>query len=371
MLVSETHFTNKSHFSMPNYMFYHTNHPDETAHGGSAIIIKTQIKHHAAEEYRQEYLQATTVVIDDWTGPLAVSAIYCPPKHAIDHTLFESFFSQLGHRFLSGGDWNAKHPWWGSRLRIPTPRGRQLYEAIKKYNCFTISTGEPTYWPSNPRKSPDLIDFAIARGIHKNKNITARTSLDLSSDHSPVIITIDAPLKTTLRTRTKICWAKFKEIVPEKISCGVSICTVDDLENRIESFNAMLQSAVSAASTTTVLSHCHRKVSNQIEDKIREKRRLRKIWQSTRNAYTKRKLNKAINDLKALLLEEKNNDIASYLQKLTPTEANDYSLWKATKRINRPQNYIAPIRKNSGDWARTDHDKGLAFALHLSSVFKP
>ncbi|KAL7299034.1 hypothetical protein TKK_0008129 [Trichogramma kaykai] len=134
MLVSETHFTNKSHFSMPNYMFYHTNHPDETAHGGSAIIIKTQIKHHAAEEYRQEYLQATTVVIDDWTGPLAVSAIYCPPKHAIDHTLFESFFSQLGHRFLSGGDWNAKHPWWGSRLRIPTPRGRQLYEAIKNYN---------------------------------------------------------------------------------------------------------------------------------------------------------------------------------------------------------------------------------------------
>lgn len=369
MLVSETHFTNKNYFSMPNYMFYHTNHPDKTARGGTAVIIKTQIKHHAAEEYRHDYLQATTVVIDDWNGPLAVSAIYCPPNHTINHTLFETFFAQLGHRFLCGGDWNAKHPWWGSRLQTPTPRGRQLYEAIQKHNCFTISSGEPTYWPSDPRKRPDLIDFAIARGIQKN--ITARTSLDLSSDHSPVIIAIDAPLKATLRTRTKICWPKFKEIVSEKIFCGISLRTVDDLENSLESFNAMLQSAVSAASITTILSHCHGKISNQIEDKIREKRRLRKIWQSTRNAYSKRKLNKAIKDLKALLQEERNNKIASYLQKITPTEATDYSLWKATKKINRPQNYIAPIRKNTGDWARTDHEKGLAFALHLSDVFKP
>ena len=39
-LISETHFTEKSHFYIPQYKFYHAMHPDETAHGGSAILIK-------------------------------------------------------------------------------------------------------------------------------------------------------------------------------------------------------------------------------------------------------------------------------------------------------------------------------------------
>jgi hypothetical protein len=39
VLVSETHFTEKSH-QLPNYTNFHTNHPAGTARGGTAIIIK-------------------------------------------------------------------------------------------------------------------------------------------------------------------------------------------------------------------------------------------------------------------------------------------------------------------------------------------
>jgi hypothetical protein len=28
-----------------------------------------------------------------------------------------------------------------------------------------MSTGEPTYWPSDRNKIPDLLDFAITKGI--------------------------------------------------------------------------------------------------------------------------------------------------------------------------------------------------------------
>jgi hypothetical protein len=35
MLISETHFTEKSYLKLPNYTVYHTNHP-----AGTAIIIK-------------------------------------------------------------------------------------------------------------------------------------------------------------------------------------------------------------------------------------------------------------------------------------------------------------------------------------------
>jgi exonuclease III len=37
MLIYETHFTDKSHLQIPNYVVYHCNHPNWTARGGSAI----------------------------------------------------------------------------------------------------------------------------------------------------------------------------------------------------------------------------------------------------------------------------------------------------------------------------------------------
>jgi hypothetical protein len=50
MLISETHFTNKSYLKLPNYAVYHTNHLAGTARGGTAIIIK---KHHQASSTKQ------------------------------------------------------------------------------------------------------------------------------------------------------------------------------------------------------------------------------------------------------------------------------------------------------------------------------
>ena len=40
LLVSETHFTSRSYITIPSYNMYYTNHPDETAHGGTAVIIR-------------------------------------------------------------------------------------------------------------------------------------------------------------------------------------------------------------------------------------------------------------------------------------------------------------------------------------------
>jgi hypothetical protein len=65
--------------------------------------------------------------------------------------------------FLTGGDWNAKYKEWGARLI--TPKGRNLLHAINRQNCKYLSTGEPPYWPTDPNKLPDLLDFFILHGI--------------------------------------------------------------------------------------------------------------------------------------------------------------------------------------------------------------
>jgi len=48
---------------IPNYSVYDTQHPDGTAHGGTAIIIKYYIKHHLHWHYNREHLQATASLL--------------------------------------------------------------------------------------------------------------------------------------------------------------------------------------------------------------------------------------------------------------------------------------------------------------------
>lgn len=97
-LIAETHFTTKTMFKIPSYKVYHIPHPDDTAHGGAAVIIRSTIPHH--------------------------TAIYCPPRHAISNEEYTEFFQSQGNKFLIGGGRNAKNTVWGARLT--TPKGRNL-----------------------------------------------------------------------------------------------------------------------------------------------------------------------------------------------------------------------------------------------------
>lgn len=85
-------------------------HPSGRAQGGTAVIIKTAIKHHLTGINEDEFIQATNVTLNDQQGSFIVSAVYCPPKHSIKTELFQKFFKSLGRRFIAAGDFNAKHP---------------------------------------------------------------------------------------------------------------------------------------------------------------------------------------------------------------------------------------------------------------------
>jgi len=68
LLVSETHFTERSYVKIPNFSIYHTTHPEETAPGGTAVIIRRNLKHHIRAEYKQANIQATSISVEDNTG---------------------------------------------------------------------------------------------------------------------------------------------------------------------------------------------------------------------------------------------------------------------------------------------------------------
>jgi hypothetical protein len=142
------------------------------------------------------------------------------------------------------GDWNAKHTAWGSRLI--TPKGRELLEDIQQNNLNYISTGEPTYWPTDLNKIQDLLDFAITKGIPDIYS-SIETNIDTSSDHSPIIITRSnhviwkqSPAQLSNRNTN---WIQFQDYINENITLNLRLKVNQDLEDAVNYITKLIQTA--------------------------------------------------------------------------------------------------------------------------------
>lgn len=371
MLISETHFTKQSFARINGYDIYSTNHPAGTARGGTAIIIKSNIKHVVLNSYSENFLQSTAIQIYDKHGGINLASVYCPPSCPIKEHNFCDFFRSLGNKFIAAGDFNAKHHHWGSRLC--TTRGRELLKSIKSEHLCHLSTGEPTYWPADLTKTPDLLDFCVLKNINTNY-LSVTSSLELSSDHSPIIVTMLAaakeeetqPFLSTKHTN----WMLFREICDQNLNLNIALKDHTDIENSVHHFTTQIQMAA-WASTPQHSNHRQSYTQREIKELLKEKRRLRKVFQRTRHPSDKAKFNKAAKELTEILNGQNNAELENHIVRLSPSDPKTHSLWKATKKFDQTTKRIPPIRKANGEWAKTDKEKADLFANHLSDVFKP
>lgn len=370
LIISETHFTNKSFLKIPNYNIYNTNHPSGRGHGGTAIIASAKLKCIELGQYNHEFLQSTAIQIEDISGALTIAALYCPPKHTITPDQYCTYLKTLGQRYIVGGDFNAKHIDWGSRMT--NVKGRNLLKAIRICNSNHISTGEPTYWPSDPKKKPDLIDFCIIKNVDKRK-ISMQSCLDLSSDHSPIILEYSSEIvaeKVGCRLyNKKTDWETFREIVELSLTASVSLKEPDEIESAVVLLNDVVTEAALQSTPINTPKPVLLHTPAAIRNKIQEKRKLRKRWQCTRCPADKTKLNKATADLKQALRDLENEKTHKYLSSLTATSATDYSLWKATKALKVATLHKPPIKNANGSWARTNIEKASVLANYYQDVF--
>jgi hypothetical protein len=128
LLTSETHFTIKNRFSIPRYKLYYTNHPDDTAHEVTAILIKETIEHYELLKY-EDSIQATSIKVKGFLYGITITAVYCQPRHILKKEHFETFFQTLGPKFIAGSNYNIKYLLWGSRLTIT--KSRELSKVIQ------------------------------------------------------------------------------------------------------------------------------------------------------------------------------------------------------------------------------------------------
>jgi hypothetical protein len=67
--------------------------------------------------------------------------------------------------------------------------------------------------------------------------------------------------------------------------------------------------------------------------------------------------NTGLQEFKQLLSNNKNNCIQTFMQGLTPTESNVYSLWNSAKKIKEFRKPSPPLRTSQGTWARSNVEK--------------
>lgn len=353
-----------------------------TSHGGTAIIIKEGIRHHQLPEFKRDYLQATSVSVADWSGPLTLSSVYCPPqrgkgrhgpsKNNIKDHMFTEFFNQLGYRFIAGGDWNAKHLHWGSRMTLT--RGRELKKSIDCNKLQSVSTGEPTYWPTDPKKKPDLLDFYITKGVSTLYH-HVESCLDGSSDHTAILMT----LSTTVILSEKPCtlynkntdWELFQHHVDRNINLRLPLKSSNDVEEAALHITKVLQESAWKATPVTPEKTQKYNYPLEVRRRVEEKRSLRRKWQLSRHPDDKSKFNRAKHQLKQFIEEIKNKTLQDRLEKCHPNKNDHHSLWKLTKTHNQPQQAIPPLRRNDGKWARSSDEKAELFAEFLESAFQP
>lgn len=201
--------------------------------------------------------------------------IYSPPGIGINISQFSDYFSTLGHRFISGGDYNAKYPKWGNRS--PNTRGRALLNCITYNNLSTLAPPDPTYWPSHNNRLPDILDFFVYK-LPSNIQSTINNLYDLSFDHTPTLLKIglspSTPNGETL-TPGRMDWSIFKKTLNDNIKLNISLKTTDEANDALDSLTSTIQSAALCASITKTNKSSHNKTPHHIQILLAEKRKAR------------------------------------------------------------------------------------------------
>jgi len=216
---------------------------------------------------------------------ITIAALYSPPRHAISSEEYEDFLLHLGPHLLAAGDRFAKHTAWGTRLT--TPKGRNLLHVIRHNNLKYLSTGKPTNWPADLKKTPDLLYFAITNGISCIYS-AIESSLDLQSDHSPIIITLStSPIWKTQPSR--LCskytnWKQFQGYINKSVTLNIRLKENTELEDEDQHLNTLIQEAgwIFTPERKKTIQETNN-IPLHIKELVHEKRR----WQNTRSPLEK------------------------------------------------------------------------------------
>jgi hypothetical protein len=247
LLLSETHCKEAQAPRIFGFESYTANDPsDGNAKGGAAILVKSSLVHFPLTPIATDKVQVASAAIETGNGPVNFGAIYCPPRFIWDTDEFKCILDQQCSKLLVAGDWNASHWLWGAGRC--NQRGRALANLVLSSDMSSLATGVPTRFPYGSRGSPGYIDFAVTRGI-LDMHAEIRSVAELSSDHLPLIITLDATataypkMERLIGRHTDL--ERFHELLESSLNLSTAINSERDIEEAVDTLTHNIKAAAS------------------------------------------------------------------------------------------------------------------------------
>ena len=165
-----------------------------------------------------------------------------------------------------------------------TSTGRKLATLIQTRNYSVLSTGTPTYWPTEPRRIPDLLDFFIISGFSPSY-ADIQPSYDLPSDHTPIVTTLSTTLMTkrpTPRLRnSRTDWHRYKSEISNQVNGTWKLKTREDIDAAVTKFTNILKQAAHLATPATNPHGISMYLPSKIKCLVALKRKARATWKKT------------------------------------------------------------------------------------------
>lgn len=366
-LLSETFLKPHLKFKLANLSTYRI---DRDTHGGGvAILVRRGIEHHEIVLPALTSLEALGVVVQTGVGPLRVITAYKSPKTTLDTADLDLLFHDPIPTILAG-DLNSKHPAWNSR--ITNASGRLLFRHASRADYLVMGPDTPTYYSDSGHR-PDVLDITIAQNI--SCSIRLKVIQELTSDHNPVLVeygneVVEEPTLVKINTKNTN-WDVFAQYLTSNVGDNTlkADMTTQEIDNQVEIVTDHILGALKA-STKTVQRKAqfkHVQLPPHVMQAIREKNRVRKLWQKYRDPYIKTKLNRMSADVRHMTQEALNE---SWAQKLATLNTQNQSLWQMTKNLLRIPSKVPPLHGQNG-MAYSSQEKADALADTLESAFMP
>ncbi|KAL4144094.1 hypothetical protein QTP88_006324 [Uroleucon formosanum] len=155
--------------------------------GGVAILVRARIKQQVIPNLNLLSLEAVAVLIKLNNRYVTIVSAYQPPSRQMQMSDYDKVMN-LDNSIIMAGDLNAKHTNWG--CRVINPNGTKLLSFIANTPYTNYAPNEPTYFPSDVNRQPDILDILLIKSFPLI--CTQEALAELDSDHIPVKITINS-----------------------------------------------------------------------------------------------------------------------------------------------------------------------------------
>lgn len=224
---------------------------------------------------------------------------------------------------------------------------------------------EPTHFPENGA-TPTTIDF----GINKNvTNVSDVQSLnELSSDHNPIVFTLYSQTKSENPLRIydyeNTDWDKFRQMARDEVKITPNIRAVSELEIEVQRYTNTIKKCIEQTVPIKCVKQIQDNLPQYIIELIKDRNKIRRLWQRTRNVEHKKLMKKHSNGIRSAIINHRNETWRKKLEKLN---VNDNSLWRMTKLFKNEFKLVPTIVK-SGEEAITDIEKANMLASQFEEV---